>query len=481
MIRVFRVFVPASVLVLLISEAFLIFFSYITAAYYIFTQIDPEVFLMYDNGLARISLASLVIILGLYFNDLYGVVRVRSRIVLAQQISLSVGGAFLVQALMSYANGDLVLPKWLMIYGSALAFALVFGLRLVYTRVVVANLGAERVLFIGASPVVFETAEYLDRHPELGMSVIGYLDEDGEGSSEAAVRGQSGGGAATSVQESTTIRRLGVIEDLKAVVGQTRPGRIVVGMRERRRRLPVNELLELRFAGITTEEIAHLYEAAFTRVCAREIRPSHLVFSTDLGPRPHQVQIQTVYSFVIAIAVTLVTLPVMAITAVLVRLSSSGPILFRQTRVGLHDQNFTLYKFRSMHADAEARTGAVWAMKDDPRVTPVGRWLRLLRLDELPQLFNVLRGEMSIVGPRPERPEFVKTLSDQIPYYRQRHCVKPGITGWAQVSYKYANTMEDAVMKLEYDLYYIKNMSVSLDLYIIFHTIKTMLLFRGAH
>jgi exopolysaccharide biosynthesis polyprenyl glycosylphosphotransferase len=187
------------------------------------------------------------------------------------------------------------------------------------------------------------------------------------------------------------------------------------------------------------------------------------------------------FNVVIAAAVAVVTLPLIVLTAIAVRFSSAGPVLYRQVRTGMDGVPFTLYKFRSMYVDAEARTGAVWAQKDDPRVTPIGRWLRLLRLDELPQLFNVLRGEMVIVGPRPERPEFVKTLNEQIPYYRQRHCVKPGITGWAQINYKYGNTIEDTIMKLEYDLYYIKNMSTALDAYIIFHTVKTMLLFRGAH
>jgi lipopolysaccharide/colanic/teichoic acid biosynthesis glycosyltransferase len=148
--------------------------------------------------------------------------------------------------------------------------------------------------------------------------------------------------------------------------------------------------------------------------------------------------------------------------------------------VGKNGVPFTLYKFRSMRSDAEQGTGPVWAKQNDPRVTRAGNLLRKLRLDELPQLFNVLRGEMSIVGPRPERPEFVQTLSEQIPYFRQRHCVKPGITGWAQINHRYGDTLEDAVIKLEYDLYYIKNMSPSLDAYIIFHTLKTMLLSRGA-
>jgi exopolysaccharide biosynthesis polyprenyl glycosylphosphotransferase len=182
----------------------------------------------------------------------------------------------------------------------------------------------------------------------------------------------------------------------------------------------------------------------------------------------------------VAVIGIVVAFPIMLLTALAVRLSSPGAVLYRQTRVGLDNTLFTVYKFRSMRIDAEVGTGAVWAQKDDPRVTAVGRTLRRLRLDELPQLFNVVRGEMSIVGPRPERPEFVKALNEQIPYYRQRHCVRPGITGWAQINYKYGDSLQDTITKLEYDLYYIKNMSLALDNYIIFHTLKAMLLSRGA-
>jgi len=170
----------------------------------------------------------------------------------------------------------------------------------------------------------------------------------------------------------------------------------------------------------------------------------------------------------------------MAVTALLVKFSSPGPILLRQTRVGLNGAPFTLFKFRSMYADAEARTGAVWATKDDPRITPTGWWLRRLRLDELPQFFNVVRGDMCIVGPRPERPEFSAMLEEKIPFYRQRLCVKPGITGWAQINHKYGDTIDDSLTKLEYDLYYIKNLGPAIDAYIIFHTLKVMLLSRGA-
>jgi exopolysaccharide biosynthesis polyprenyl glycosylphosphotransferase len=239
-------------------------------------------------------------------------------------------------------------------------------------------------------------------------------------------------------------------------------------------------LLELRFSGNVIEEAANAYERVCGRVCLKEIRPSQLIFSGELGPRPQNLLYQRISNVIVAVIGIVASSPIMLLTALAVRVSSAGPVLYRQTRVGLDGTLFTVYKFRSMRVDAEQGTGAVWAQKDDPRVTTVGRFIRRVRFDELPQLFNVFRGEMSMVGPRPERPEFVKALNEQIPYYRQRHCVRPGITGWAQISYKYGDTLQDTITKLEYDLYYIKNMSMALDTYIIFHTLKAMLLSRGA-
>jgi exopolysaccharide biosynthesis polyprenyl glycosylphosphotransferase len=180
-----------------------------------------------------------------------------------------------------------------------------------------------------------------------------------------------------------------------------------------------------------------------------------------------------------AAAGLIIATPVLLVVALLVKVTSRGPVLYHQQRVGQHGRTFTVHKFRSMRADAEAKTGAVWAASNDSRVTPIGRLLRKSRLDELPQLWNVLRGEMSFVGPRPERPEFVRQLTEQIPYYGQRHVVRPGLTGWAQVRYSYGASTEDALQKLQYDLYYIKNLSISLDLFIIFSTIKTVVLRKG--
>jgi exopolysaccharide biosynthesis polyprenyl glycosylphosphotransferase len=258
------------------------------------------------------------------------------------------------------------------------------------------------------------------------------------------------------------------------------PDRIVVGMTERRDQMPIADLLALRFEGYVIEEAPSAYENVCGRISTQELRPSQLIFSGELGPRPNALFFQRLGHLVMALFCLVLFLPVMLLVAVAVKLSSPGEILYRQRRVGRDGAVFTLYKFRSMQADAEAETGIVWASKDDPRVTKVGKFLRRMRLDELPQFFNVLRGEMSIVGPRPERPEFVQALSEQIPYYRQRHCVRPGITGWAQINHKYGDTLEDTVKKLEYDLYYIKHMSQAFDSYIMFHTVKAMLLSRGA-
>ncbi|HLJ45801.1 MAG TPA: sugar transferase [Bryobacteraceae bacterium] len=454
---------PTSVLALLISETILIFCCYVLASFFVLDA-DPVIFLRYDGGLARIALVVICVMIGIYFHDLYTQFRIRSRILLVQQLCLVVGIAFLTQALLSYLRRpDWILPKWMMIAGSGMALVLLPAWRMLYASVVIRAMGAQRVLFLGTSSLVRELSDYWQEHPELGLASVGYLsDRDGE------------------ADEFPGLARVGSIEDVGDVAAELMPDRIVVGLSERRIKLPVNELLDLRFSGLPIEDALATYEASFGRICIRELHPSQLIFAANLGPRPHRVFWQSIYSFGVALVVTIVTLPVIFVTALAVRLSSKGPVFFRQTRVGRNGVPFTLYKFRSMFVDAESRTGAVWATKDDPRITPVGRWIRKLRIDELPQLFNVVRGEMSIVGPRPERPEFVRTLSEQIPYYRQRHYVKPGITGWAQINHKYGDTIEDTITKLEYDLYYIKNLAPSLDAYIIFHTLKVMLLSRGA-
>ena len=461
MIRLFRVFVPSSVVALLLSEIILTYSCYLVATFIVLYE-DPQVFLFYDNGWGRIAIVSACLIIGIYFHDLYAELRIKSRVLFLQQMGVVVGCAFLVQALLGYLRlRDFVLPTWLMIIGSAMVLVLIPAWRFFYTSVVFKAAGSERVLFLGTSPLVQEIAQHLAEHPEDGYAIVGYVDNV----ESAATPGG---------------KILGRVADLRRIVAESKPDRIVVGMPERRQHLPVIDLLELRFSGTPIEDAIAMYETTFGRIPTRELHPSQLVFSKEFLPNPSRVMLQSIYSLGTAIVATALASPIMLVVAVLVRLTSPGPALFRQKRVGKNDVEFTLYKFRSMYRDAEASSGAVWAKKDDPRVTRVGKWLRKLRLDELPQLFNVLKGDMSIVGPRPERPEFVAELARSIPYYRQRHCVKPGITGWAQINHKYGDTIEDTIIKLGYDLYYIKNLAPALDAFIMFHTAKVMLLLRGS-
>jgi exopolysaccharide biosynthesis polyprenyl glycosylphosphotransferase len=291
------------------------------------------------------------------------------------------------------------------------------------------------------------------------MKVLGFIDEDSAAPAD---------------------QRLGPISSLPDVVASAKPDCIIVGMADRRQRLPMYQLLDLKFSGIQIQEASVAYEHTHHRVSLQDLRPADLVFASNQGDLRFLTQMQSLYSWVLALIGFILTLPIMVIVAILVKVTSPGPALYWQRRSGLNGEPFYVVKFRSMRVDAEAATGAVWASKNDPRVTPLGKWLRRMRLDELPQFLNVLRGEMNLVGPRPERPEFVRTLQEQIPFYRQRLFVKPGLTGWAQINHKYGDTVEDTITKLEYDLYYIKHRSMSLDIYIMAQTVKVMLLHKGA-
>ena len=453
--------VPSTVWALLISEVALVTTAYMVATYGLM-DVDPILWLFYEYGLYRILVLVIWIVFGLYFQDLYSKFRIRSRFVLLQQVSLVLGTAFLFQALVSYIAVWLLLPRRIMMAGSLLVIILVPVWRYAYSHLVVQSLATEHVLFLGASPLAQEIAGHLRERSELGSTVDGFLAEPNE------------------LESLPEAWRLGTPAQFAETVARLKPDRVVVGMVERRQRMPVQDLLTVSFAGTPVEEAATAYESVLQRVSTLQLRPSQLIFSRELGPRPSRIKLQLVYSTILAAFGMLVAAPIMLLVAIGVRLTSAGPALYSQQRVGMHGETFLVYKFRSMRQDAEASTGAVWASKDDPRITRFGRFIRRTRLDELPQLFNVVKGEMSLVGPRPERPEFVSILSEQIPFFPHRHCVRPGVTGWAQINHKYGDTLQDTITKLEYDLYYIKNLSPVLDFYIMFQTVKVMLLSRGS-
>lgn len=431
MIRLFKVSIPASAVVLVISEATLLFSCYLFAAW-LMVDVPLVTFLFDQSGYSHIAFIVAVIMLGLYFNDLYENYQVRSRIELIQQFCLALGVAFLLQSLVSYAQWGVLLPKWVLVYGSLLALALGPLWRMTFTALASSSLGARKLLFVGSSPAVREISSFLGEHPELGLTPVGYLD---------------------STHDIPGMTNLGSIAQLDEVLAEQHPSRVVVGLDPLApERLPVARLLELRLGGLEIEEASATYEMVFRRVSTRDLPPSQLIFSSETSSR---VTLQSAYSLALGLAAFLAALPAMALTAVILKFSSRGPAIQRQPCAGLNGALFSVFKFRS-----------------------TGAWLRRLHLDELPQLFNVVRGEMAIVGPRPERPEFAGALEEQIPYYRQRLCVKPGMTGWAQINEKNGGAVEDTIQKLEFDRYYIKNRSLALDTYILLHALKTTLLGR---
>jgi len=267
---------------------------------------------------------------------------------------------------------------------------------------------------------------------------------------------------------------------LYETVKREKADKIVVSLTERRGVFPFQEVMACKLAGVEVMDAASFYEHVTGKLFLEGINPSWIIFSDGFKVGRMRKIMKRGMDILFAIFGILLTIPFLPLIAIAIKLDSSGPIFYRQERVGEKEKNFYLYKFRTMRADAECATGAVWAQKNDPRVTRLGAFFRMCRVDELPQFFNILRGDMSMVGPRPERPEFVETLKKQIHYYSERHFVKPGVTGWAQVRYPYGACVEDALEKLRYDLYYIKNISLAFDLMIIMETIQVVLFRRGA-
>ena len=361
---------------------------------------------------------------------------------------------------------------------------------------------SQRIMILGSAGPAHSLARQVIEHPEAGFEVVGLLPEppsdrsDARRSADQIITTLDHRSTAATERlilgeekllfggvENTGVAMNGLTEQrasrLQELVKQHNVDKLVVALEDRRNTLPTPALLRCKLAGIDVREREEIYEEITGRIAISAMRPSYLIFGEGFRRHPWADLAKRATDVVLAFTILMIFWPLMLITYFVVRSDSPGPALFKQERIGLNGKPFTLMKFRSMRIDAEAATGAVWATEDDPRITKVGKFIRKTRLDELPQLFNVLRGNMSLVGPRPERGVFVDQLAQRIPYYQQRHIVKPGITGWAQINYPYGNTEEDALHKLQYDLFYIKNHSVLFDISILFSTIKTVVLRKG--
>jgi sugar transferase (PEP-CTERM system associated) len=400
----------------------------------------------------------------LYYGEVYEHhARRRTELFLRIGQCMAVAGVALAVAFFAVPALEVGRGVFVLFLVTAWSLLLLFRLAMLWSSSSFVGLG-ERVLILGTGVSAQSVAREMLKRSPVGYRVLGFLTEHMSEVGRVLVN--------PSV--------VGTLDDLPVLAEKLSATLIVVAQEDRRKRMPVEALLRARLEGVQVVEAASLFEGLSGRIPLRDLRPSWLIFSGGFRkPRILNSVKRGGEAALSALGLALGA-PVAGLVALAVRLSGPGPVLYRQTRVGRGGRPFDLLKFRTMRENAEADSGPVWATAgDDPRVTAVGRLLRKARIDELPQLWNVLRGEMSFVGPRPERPHFVDKLRKVIPYYDERHSVRPGITGWAQVKFPYGSTLEDAEEKLEFDLYYVKHMSLLLDVAIVLETLKVMLLGRG--
>jgi sugar transferase (PEP-CTERM system associated) len=399
-----------------------------------------------------------------YYNDLYDLSTGYSAVERVLRVEQSLGAASLLLGLLYFMVPGLLLGRGVFLIGMVLVTALVIMSRKLLDKAWQFTAPMQRVMILGTGQLALELARELTRRGDLSMKLEGFV------------------GGAGSQDESEKIFGfpvLGPTSEMEAIAKERGVSKIIVAMEDRRGTLPTRELVTLRVQGVRVEDAASALSGLTGRVSLRAVRPSWFVFSDGFHRSKWIDLLKRVLDLAAGMIGLAASMPIMIVVSLVVRLESKGPIIFRQTRVGRMGKCFEVLKFRSMNVDAEKSNGAQWASENDPRVTRIGRFLRKYRLDELPQFVNVIRGEMSFVGPRPERPCFVEELRKTIPYYDERHSVRPGVTGWAQVQYAYGASIEDAFNKLEYDLFYLQNMSLTFDLAIIFQTIRIVIGGRG--
>jgi sugar transferase (PEP-CTERM system associated) len=432
---------------------------------YVRLRDSTPLFFMGTDGVLRVMLIVVVCQICLHYADLYDLRTIADTRDLIVRLLQALGATSLILAVIYFWFPDWVIGRGVFLIAAVLVITLILLWRLLFTWLSKNMAPRERLLLVGTNPASVELArELFERRHDLGVEIAGFIDPD-----------PSRVGAAV-----LNPGVIGTIDDIPSLVERLNIDRVVVSLTDARGRLPMDRLLDIRLKnGVSFDHLASVYEEYTGKIAVENLRPSWLIFSSGFRKTRASMAVKRVFDVSLSLVGVIVSLPVMALVALAVKATSAGPVLYRQERVGLNGHIFTVLKVRTMREDAEAATGPVWSLKNDARVTPIGRFLRRTRLDEIPQLLNVLRGEMSFVGPRPERPSFVEQLTAQIPFYGQRHVVKPGLTGWAQVRYSYGASVEDAIEKLQYDLYYIKNLSFSLDLVIVLETIKTVVLRRG--
>jgi sugar transferase (PEP-CTERM system associated) len=460
MVRLFKHYIPHAVLLLGLIDCALLLVAGNLAWTLRAAQIgmDPGAFadrLAMLAGFAGAVLAAMIAV-GVYGSD-----ALRSLRFAGARLLVAVSLAIIALAFVDFLLPGRTLWRSTLLYAMGLTIVLLMLNRLVVGGVLGANAFRRRVLVLGAGERAARLRQ-LGNRPESGFAIVGYVDmNEGQPLIEQAIARSA-------------------IEDLSRFVADLGASEVVLALEERRNALPLKDLLRVKTAGVHVNDFSSFMERETGRVDLDTLNPSWLIFSDGFSSgRVLSSVAKRLFDIAASGLLLALTFPLIALFALLVKLDSRGPAFFRQQRIGLYGEPFTLLKLRSMRTDAE-EGGAQWASRDDPRVTRVGRFIRKVRIDELPQVWTVLKGQMSFVGPRPEVPAFVDDLEDRLPYYAERHMVKPGITGWAQINYPYGASIEDARRKLEYDLYYAKNYTPFLDLLILLQTLRVVLWPEGA-
>ena len=465
MLNILHQYVSLRALVLFVVEALLIAASLFLSARIRFWD-NPEefqVFTMFPTFGLQMLIIMLVCQLCFYFSDLYNLNAVRAPAEQLILIEQSLGGASLLLAILYFLVPSLLVGRGVFFISMVFTGVLVGITRPAMERAWSIAGARQRVLILGTGELARDLAREIQRRSDLGIEVIGFAAEDAASFTGADLFGKP---------------VLGVVNDVDTIAKNKSISRIIVATEDSYDRLPIRELVRLRVRGIGVDDVQKVLTALTGRVWLRSVKSSWFVFSDGFTTTRITGFVKRAMDIALSSIGFLLSFPIMCVVAIAIRLESKGPFLYRQVRVGKGGKQFEVLKFRSMTVDAEHDGKAKWAASNDPRITRIGAFIRKYRLDELPQFINIIRGDMSFVGPRPERPFFVQQLRDAILFYDERHTVRPGLTGWAQIRYGYGSSVEDAQRKLEYDLFYLKNMSVLFDCVIVFGTARIVL---GGH
>jgi sugar transferase (PEP-CTERM system associated) len=461
-LRILNKYIPVHKLIFFFLETIFFLGMVILGAYLRFLG-DVSIFMTYEGLFLKAFLIVATVQLSLYYFDLYDLRIKRSNLELVFRLLQSLGISSIVLAVLYYMFPPLIIGRGIFLISLYFMSAVIILWRMIYNHILKTNQLDQKIMIIGTGPMAINIAREILGKDDTGFKIIGFITDNPKRIGEKLVNPSIVGDQSQIVDIAT----------------REKVARIIVALDERRGGFPEVQLLDCKMKGIAIEEDTEFYEHLTGKLKVESLRPSSLIFSDGFRKPKLTMWMKRFIGFNLSLIGLILLSPLILIISILIKIDSRGPVFYRQERAGERGKIFKLLKFRSMVENAETN-GPVWAEQDDNRVTRIGRWMRKWRFDEIPQMLNVLKGDMSFVGPRPERSFFVEQLRKEIPFYDQRFYVKPGITGWAQIKYRYGASKEDALEKLKYDLYYIKNLSSLFDMIIMFETIKVVLFGKGA-